>query len=132
MRKWTKKDIKSLCQQLQSWWVFNRPYLRQGITVDEVWDTMPLDVRMGVVVGGLRGFQSGLRDRAEKERQMIEHYAGVWADSGTPRDPTGETRAHCAVMASDADKGVATLQKLIDRVEAEGLPPEVLSWRPQS
>lgn len=129
--KWTKKAIEALCTQLSSWWCFNALYLEPGVKTEDVWDTMPLEVRIKIVIGGLRNFHALLSERAAKYRETAAHYAGVWADTGRPRDLDGELQTRFSTGAAEADKDAAIVQKLIDRVDAEGLPPEVVTWRPE-
>lgn len=129
--KWSKKDIKTLTQQLSSWWVFNSLYLKAGVSIAVVWDTMPITVRTGTVIDGLRQLQAMLVERASKDHALVIHYAGVWTDNGAARDPDGSMHKQFAELAEAADKSAAAYQKLIDRIEVGGLPPEVVAWRPK-
>lgn len=129
-QKWSKKDLKTLVQQLSSWWSARSMFLKSDVTLADVWDTMPLAVRMGAVVGELRDRQSMFAKRAHKDREMVEHYAGMWVDSGTPRDSDGTMRERFADLARQSEASASACQKLIDRVEAQGLPAEVAAWRP--
>lgn len=133
MRKltWRKGEIRTLCNQVAHWWTFNAMYLRTGVTREQVFATMPLSVRIGIVVGGLRGFQSMAGDRAQRSREMADHYRGCWPDTGQPRDPDGSFAAKCLESAADDDAAALACQRLIDRVESEGLPPEVVAFVPE-
>jgi hypothetical protein len=130
VKRWTKRDVRTLIQQLASWWLFNAPYARQGVTAEHVFSTMPTSVRVGIVANGLRGWIAMTGDRAAQNSAAAAHYRGVWSDTGTPRDPTGEMvqRFTNAAMADTASAVHA--QKLLDRVASDGLPPEVAAWMP--
>ena len=122
-KKWSQKDIRRLVQQLSSWWLFNSMYMKPDVTLAHVWDTMPLEVRTKIVIGGLRGFQSMAAERADSSRKTSAHYAKNFPECEDVVD-------RFAKLAVEDDKAAAACQKLIDRVELDGLPPEVATWRP--
>ncbi len=122
-KKWTKKDIKSLCSQIDSFWLFKRDHyspdsLRAAIDVH----------RVGIVTGGLRGFQSMSRERGLQERQTVEHAK----KSGVHGTGTEVIVERFTKLAEDSEKDVAKIDQLVARIEAEGLPPEVLAYLPEA
>lgn len=129
-KKWTKTDVRTLQRQLLHWWTGMALYARAGVTVEQVFDSMPATARVDVVVGGLRSFESMARERAASSRRTSEHYRGCWADTGQPRDPSGEVVERFARMAVDDDRAADKCAAMAERVLAEGLPDDVATFVP--
>lgn len=121
-KKWTKKDIKTLCGQLDSFWVYNRMYYPSEAIARVIGEK-----RQDIVIGNLRGFQNMVRERAQKDREGAEHArtSGVWGKS------TDEMVQRFTKGAEESEKSVAKIDQLIARIEAEGLPPEVAEYMPE-
>lgn len=121
-KKWTKKDIKSLCSQLDSVWLFERMYYPSAVICDVIEKN-----RKKLVINGLRGFQNMARERGQRERETVEHAktSGVWGNG------TQEMIERFTKLAEESEKDVAKIDALVARIELEGLPPEVEAYLPE-
>lgn len=131
-KKWTKKDLKSLTGAISSWWMFNSPYLRPGVTKEQVFASMPAGERLRIVIAHLRGFASLLDDRVSGHtgyRATHEHYEskrGVegWGD-------VSEVVERFRRLERETLADYAKVRALMTRLEAEGLPPEAEVYIPE-
>jgi hypothetical protein len=130
--KWTKRDLKSLRGAIDHWWLFNRMYLRQGVTIADVFAAMPAGERARIVVSHFRGFANMLEERATGHcgyKQTHEHYESKreldgWGD-------VTEIVERFKKLEIETLADVAKIRALISRVEAEGLPEEIANYVPR-
>jgi hypothetical protein len=130
MTKWFKKDIKTMCQAIASFWLVNRPLgdsMRDhNAALDEVraylQEHRPLVVCHGIAeLGGIA------QEREQKDLDFVEHlriHPHVYGTS------TPEMIERFSKSAAENHKTVMKAEALIAKIEAEGLPPEVLSFDP--
>lgn len=122
-KRWTKKDISFLKNKLLFFVLFHEMYWprdRIRAVIEEH--------RHTIVLGGVRSFRGLLADRSKSYRESVEHFRthpSVYGNS-TPEIIERFTR-----LADECDADVAKLDQMIERVEAEGLPPEVLEHMPE-
>jgi hypothetical protein len=83
--------------------------------------------RAAIACAHLRGLASLAADRAKRSRETAEH---ARANPDVWRDGTAEIVARFERLAGEDERGVAGLEKLVARIEAEGLPPEVEAYDP--
>jgi diphthamide synthase (EF-2-diphthine--ammonia ligase) len=125
-KRWTKTAIRSLCAQIDSFWLEHRLGLRQERVpafVDFIREN-----RLAIVVGGLRSFRGLLDSRMVSQRETAEHArtSGVWGSS------TAEIVERFMKLAAGTGRDLAKIDALIARVEAEGLPDEVIGYLPEA
>lgn len=120
MKRWTKKDLKLCTDQLQNHILFNRLYYPV--------DAIKADIRVrrrAIVEVGLASFASMFKDRAQKNAdtaKYFEEHPEIYGAS------TPEMVKRFADLAAGDAKAAASIQKVIDRVAAEDLPPEIEAW----
>jgi hypothetical protein len=126
--KWSKRDIKTLCGALSTFWLVNRPL--SGSTAEAVTRVRTYlngPMRVEVICAGLKDLIDLNQDRATSAQKTSYHYASHPSvmGKGTP-----EIVARFAELAisyeRDAQKGLA----LIGKIREYGLPPEVLQFDP--
>lgn len=139
MKRWTKKVIRELRSQLEGFVLFNEMYApRERI------ETFIAENRLQIVENGLEAWRKLLAERATSSLATSEHYkkmAPIWkAETLQTRGEKAaekseasalETSARFAQHAVDEEKAVTYVEKLLARVRAEGLPPEVASYTPR-
>jgi hypothetical protein len=139
MKKWTKKAIRELRSQLETFVLFHEMYY-PAEKIREVIE----ERRRDLVLAGLEGRIELLKERAKSDRATATHYAEAgprWAEE--TRQKHGDKRAEESArtilevvarftkMADENDKAVAYVEKLIAKIQIEGLPPEVASYIPK-
>lgn len=125
-KRWTKTAIRSLCSQVDSFWLGHRLGLRPE-RVPAFVDFIRAN-RVAIVVGGLRSFRGLLGSRMTSQRETAEHArtSGVWGLS------TDEIVERFTKLAAGTGRDLAKVDALIARVEAEGLPDEVVGYLPEA
>jgi uncharacterized membrane protein len=121
-KPWTKKAIKALQGQLTSFVVCHRMHYK----VEHI-AAVIAEKRLDVVLSGLRGLAGMHEERARKNAETADHFE---ANPGIYNASTPEMVSRFRGYAVDEQKGGAALRTLIAKVEAEGLPAEVLSFDP--
>lgn len=128
--KWTKKDIRTLCNQIMTFYVMNRPLGDSSSAYANFQSALATHLerfRTEVVLGGLRGWVSMSTSRADQYQRTADNAIAnphVWGKS------TCETVDRFEKLAAESRKAIRLTEKLIARVEAEGLPPEVVAFEP--
>jgi hypothetical protein len=139
MKRWTKKAIRELRSQLNSFVLAHEMYYPA-----ERIRTVIEEKRLEIVTGGLEGWIKLLKERAESDRATSAHYAKMapgWLEETRAKfgekqaeksaASNAETVERFAKMAADNDKAVAYVERVIAKLKAEGLPPEVASYIPK-
>jgi hypothetical protein len=132
MKKWTKKDIKILCQAISTFWLHNRPlgdsYEKTMKAIEGVRQFLEKH-RQEVVIGGISELQAIAMERAKKDQDAADHFAlhpNVYGKS------TPEMIKRFSNLAAKDLKDVKKAESLIARIKTEGLPPEVETFDPIS
>ena len=120
--RWTKTDVRTLRSQLDGFVLENRMYHPMERICSAV-----ASRRSEIVVGGLRGFRGLFEERAAKNEQAWRHFESHLAVYGSS---TPEMIERFKGLADKDAKAAAKTGKLIARVEAEGLPAEVVGYAP--
>lgn len=132
MPRWTKKDVKIMCGAISSFWLENRPL---GDSTRELSSALSevrqyLQARRAeVVCRGIASLGNIALDRLQKNSDFVEHlrsHPGVYGKS------TAEMIERFDNLAREERKDVERARALIARIEAEGLPPEVIAFDPIS
>jgi hypothetical protein len=132
MKKWTKKDIKTLCGALSTFWLCNRPL---GNSYEQTMKAIPAirqfleKHRKEVVIDGISQLQAIAMERAKKDQDVADHFAlypNVYGKS------TPEMIKRFSDLATEDRKDVEKANSLIARIKTEGLPPEVEAFDPIS
>lgn len=131
-KRWTKKSIREMHGCIDGFALFYKTYLPIGRP--EAYAKAIADLvafvdtnRLEMVVKGIKNWI--LRDEANIRRDE-EWFADVAASPGKYWAPP-EWQASRKEDIDDARKSIVYSQKLLARVEAEGLPPEVASYYPE-
>jgi hypothetical protein len=132
MKKWTKKDIKTLCQTISTFWLCNRPL---GDSYEQTMKAIASmrqfleKHRKEVVIGGISELQAIAMERAKEDQDTTDHFAlhpNVYGKS------TPEMIKRFSDLAAENRKDVEKAKSLIARIKAEELPPEVEAFDPIS
>lgn len=130
MKRWTKKSIREMRSQIDG---FVLRYDLPGNLTSQPraaeareWVRGKLEEhKRAIVIGGLSGFRNMLADRAKQEEATSKH----WRES--MNDPGDVVGLRFEKLAAESRKSVAYIDRLIERIRAEGLPPEVLDYVPE-
>jgi hypothetical protein len=130
MKAWTKKDIKVLCQAISTFWLVNRPLgdslAEHERALAEVRAYLA-EHREEVVCAGVAELGGIAAERARQNQETAYHFRShpeVYGKS-TPEMIERFTR-----FAAENHRDLAWAEKLVARVQAEGLPPEVVAFDP--
>jgi len=132
MKKWTKKDIKTLCQAISTFWLYNRPL---GDSYEQTMKAIASmrqfleKHRQEVVIGGISELQTIATERAKKDQDTADHFASHPNAYGKS---TPEMIKRFSDLAAEDRKDVEKAKSLIARIKTEGLPPEVEAFDPIS
>lgn len=120
MSKWTKKDTRTVKQQIDHYVLFNRMYYPAEVMRRDIESR-----RVAIVCGNLIGFGSMLRSRAEENQRASDHFRehpSIYGES------TPEMVERFAKLAAEDSKGAEKAEALALRVEREGLPEEASGY----
>lgn len=122
--RWLKKDVRSLCSQIDSFVLSHERYRPKAQIRDAIERNRPR-----IVCDGLRGFRAMIDERLNGHTgyaASAEHArtSGVWGSA------TAEMVARFEAGAAECRAAIAKIDALIARVEAEGLPPDVAGYMP--
>ena len=133
-RKWTKADITRLCDQIKSFYIINRPLDYRGMEAFNIrWRQALAEKLLLIVMTGLEGWLTMVKERVAK---TLAHDAyvlsrlDIWPVKANPSRSDLELAARQAKYKADELKDVAICERLIARIQAEGLPSEVLAYDP--
>lgn len=122
--KWTKIDVARLRQALSSSWLHSRLYIDPEVYRA---DLAKPGRRLAIVAHGIESLRSLGEYRAKKSRESVEHFK---AHPEIYRTLNDEVIARFTKLAEEDERGCRMAQALIDRINAEGLPPEVDAFDP--
>ncbi len=142
-KKWTKKDIATLCGQLDTHWLKLRFGLNasEEIEVAKAMRSEGEKARREIVLAGLRAWRELLAQRYNEQVQTIGNQIVRFTEWGkgdaSAEDDQGEIVGDTIVrrftkLAGETDKAHRAAEALVLRVHHEGLPPEVVSYDPTS
>lgn len=138
MKVWRKKTIKELKAQLLSFVLYNERYyppeaIRKAIAEN----------RLEIITKGLESWRSMITARADQERATADHYEKVepqWRaealakrgekDAEKTSQSCKETAERFRKLAHDGDKTADYIGKILAKLAAEGLPPELADYFP--
>ena len=124
---WTKKDIRTLCGYLDSFYVCNRP-----LSVLQWRDAIPkiravlVANRKEIVLAGIRSARATSAERYAQNCETVGNQLARFTEYGHPN----ELITRFIGFAREEDKAGRRLESLLHRVLAEGLPSEVESYDP--
>lgn len=128
--KWTKKDIKTLCGTLSTFWLINRPLgdslAERQRARDEVLRYLA-ENRTEIVVAGL---SEHIVRSAERERENRDTAAHFSAHPEVYGSANPEMIERFTKLADEEHKAADKLAALIFKVQTAELPPEVISFDP--
>lgn len=134
MKRWTKAEIKQARFALEWAAHSNRPIVgafgaRPGEreAADAAFREWLAPRRAAIVVAHLRGLESLMRDRAQSDRETVEHartHPNVWGKA------TDEIVERFSKLGRESAAAAEKLATFAERIEAEGLPPEVEAYDP--
>lgn len=130
MTKWTKKDIRIMCQAISSFWLVNRPLSYRPGEFDmfrEELNAYLSEYRTEVVVGGIADLGKLNQDRAAEAQAAASHFLNNPKVMGKSTPEMVERFTNYArEYQADADKAAV----LVAKIRSQGLPPEVMSFDP--
>jgi hypothetical protein len=118
---WTKTDIRTLRQQIDTFALFNRA--ADAETFASIIDAN----RVAIILSGLRVFRAMFSERETKDREAAEHFRthpNIYGDS------TPEMIERFTGLAADAAKAGRKLDAIVKHVETEPLPDDVATYQP--
>jgi hypothetical protein len=121
-KRWTKKAIKTLQGQLTSFVVCHRLYYKP-----EAIEGFIREKRLEVVLAGMREFVAMHEERSAENAKTADHFE---ANPGIYGKATPEMVQRFRGFAAEEAKDAAAARALVAKVEAEGLPPEVVAFDP--
>jgi hypothetical protein len=116
-KRWTKKDIKTLQQQLMSFVLYNERYYPK----DRIRAFIEQN-RARIVTDGLTSFRSMIAERSKQNKDTAEHYKSHFGDK--------EMHERFIRLHAECESDLKKIDALIARVQTEGLPPEVANHMP--
>jgi len=116
-KRWTKKDIKTLQQQLMSFVLYNERYYPK----DRI-RAFLAENRLRIVSDGLTSFRSMIAERSQQNKDTAEHYRSHFGDE--------KMFERFSKLHAECESDLKKIDALIARVNAEGLPPEVANHMP--
>lgn len=126
--RWTKADVKRLCGAIDTYFVVVRPLGALGDFPTRFREVLAAH-RQDIVVSALAGFERMLHARVTENRAAAVHAVfnpHVWGSSA------GSMAARFETLAREAERDIERSEKLVARVRAEGLPPEVIAYDPMA
>lgn len=130
VKPWPKSTIKQLQQTITSFWVCNRPLGMAGLDdFNARFDRVLAERRQDIVVYELEDHVRISKRREEDNKRTAEHYGSAKWCAGTPHGV--EMVERYTKFAKEEGLARARLEKLIERVKTEGLPPEVVNFDPR-
>jgi plasmid stabilization system protein ParE len=117
-KRWTKKAIREMQSQIDSFVLVREMYAKR----EDLRAALERNgARRAVVLSGLRSWIAMLTERAKQEREAHE----AWLRLNAP-----EVAERMKRIAEDNEKAIVYVRKLIERIDAEGLPEEVETYVP--
>jgi hypothetical protein len=120
--KWSKKDIKTLQQQLMSFVFVNELFYPPAQMREAIEGR-----RMSIILDGLGEHLARLADRKLRDLETAEHFRTHPTIYGMS---TPEMVDRFMRLAKDCETEMRKTDRLLKRVEREGLPPEVAQHMP--
>lgn len=120
-KPWTKSDRKRAWTALDGWRLMNGSVSQRA--------EVPVEPELQVLaaVRHLKMLRGLYVDRAQSNRDTARHFE---ANPTIYGDTTPEMVKRFDDLAVEEDKGIAALDKLVARLEAEGMPPAPDDWKP--
>lgn len=119
-KRWYKKDLKTLKQQINTFRMQNGLYYSE-----ERISAFIEEHKQDVVVSNLTAFKNHLDARAQESQETSYHYKKVTWGSEEHR---AEMVERFQKLADGDNKAVARIDGLLQRISEEGLPKEVLEY----
>ena len=123
MKPYTKKQIDAMRSAIAGAWLTLRD---MGLRAEAFRAGLP-EKRLDLVLGGVRERITWHEQRAADEQSTAEHFRAHPAIYG---NATPEMIARFEALAVTRDKGAAWYRAPLERVEREGLPPEIVAYDP--
>jgi hypothetical protein len=125
--KWTKKDVRTLCGFIHSFYVVNRPldHRDNDKVLPMIRETLVKN-RKEVVLAGIRGARATCSERYRQYCETVGNQLARFTEYGKPDDLI----ASFTEMAKEEDKAEKKLESLLHRVLVEDLPEDVVSYDP--
>jgi hypothetical protein len=130
-KKWTKTDLRSLTGAIDGWWLSFRMYLLPGVTKEHVFKLMPLEERTAIVVAHFRSFAALLDERINGHTGYRVTWQNYDQHNGQPGwGDTADIVKRFQDFEADTLVAIGKAHALAVRVEAEGLPADVVAYVP--
>lgn len=128
MKRWTKVDIKTMQSAIDTFHLHNRP--PSGPTPGELKEKIRAyldEHRKEIIEAGIRELREIVAERAKQNAETAAHFSSNPSIYGTS---TPDMVHRFRKEAVGCERSVVKADKLIARVKAETLPPEVESYYP--
>ena len=130
MSRWTKRDVKTLCQTISTFWLVNRPLgdsLSEHERVLEAVRWYLVQHRSDVVCAGVAELGEMAAERARQDQETADHFRDHPEIYGKSTPAMIERFSKLAAVGrGNADKA----ERLVVKIRSEGLPPEVVAFDP--
>lgn len=126
MKRWTKRDIRTLESQIDHFVIFKSQYYNADRIVAFIEGE---GRRETIVVVGLKGFEAIIRERALKNQEASDHFRDHPEIYGSS---TPEMIDRFAKLAEKDSRTCVRLDSLVERVDTDGLPDAILGYLPES
>jgi hypothetical protein len=130
MSQWTKKDIKIMCNALSSFWLVNRPLSYRHDEWERAKNMVIAHLdqhRAEIVISGVAQLASIASDRVQKNQETADHFLNHPNIYGSS---TPEMVERFTSLARESQRDVDKAAILVAKIQAEGLPPEVINFNP--
>ena len=121
LKKWYKKDIKILKNQIDTFFLQHSLYYSREVIARSLQKN-----RQEIVTVNLSAFRDHIAERMQSSHETAEHYKNVTWGSEEYR---AEMVERFQKLADGDNKAVARIDGLLKRIEEEGLPQEVLDYK---
>jgi hypothetical protein len=126
---WSMRDIRYMRDQLDDWWLRNRPPYRDRASrqlAESKAREMLAAHRKDIVLAGLRSERERFAERYNQKCQTIGNQIVRFTEYGKPDDLIDLFTK----LAREDDARRALAEDMVLRVVGEGLPTEVIAWDP--
>lgn len=120
LKKWYKKDIKVLKNQIDTFCLQSSLYYSRDVLSHSLKKNL-----QEIVTVNLSAFRDHIAKRMQSAHDTAEHYKNVtW---GSP-EHRAEMVERFMSLEEDDRKAVTRMDQILAKIEAEGLPQEVVSY----
>lgn len=122
-KRWTKKDLEILRNQFSTFVLQYELYAPKEAIRKAIEEN-----RQVIVLNGLASFRSLLSERKSSDEETARHFEAHPSIYG---ESNPEMIERFRTSARDLEKDLKKLDSIVERIQSEGLPEEVLRYMPE-